>query len=777
MRNVFSNVLECIGNTPLVRINRLNPNPRVTIYAKLEFRNPGGSIKDRPALSMIEAAEREGTLTPGKIIIEATSGNTGIGLAIVAAVKGYRIVLTMPETASMERQKILRALGAELLLTPGALGTDGAIEEVYRLVRENPDRYFLADQFNNPANPAAHYRWTGPEIFEQTEGQVTAVVTTLGTTGTAMGILKAMKERDPRIQVIGVEPYPGHKIQGLKNMKESYVPGIFDRYALDDIVFVKDEEAFEMARRLAREEGIFAGMSCGAAMAAAVRIAAARTDGTIVAILPDGGDRYLSTNLFTTMLEPDFRFFDFLQRQLVDFKPVHEGQVGIFVTGPRLGSPPTLHESRRFLLADVLTRFLQVKGFSVNQVILIPDLHSRTIQGAIEANQDLASYAQQQCDQFVSDLDQLKVLRAQRYPRIGEHIEAITAFSKTLLGKGSAYEKLRSVYFNISQSRDYGALSRVNIKKIRLGSTVDLDAYEKLNPRDFTLLRRTTLAELKRGIYIKTDWGNVLPTWHIAAVAVAIQQLGTPVDIQVSSVDFLFPHLENVRAISEALTGKAGANVWMLCEQTQADNNAAEAGELTESASIRDLLGEGFSPAELRYWLLNAHYRKPFHVSRTSLRNAAQGYRRIREFISRLHHVVTEHENHRELSEQLYALEQGFFAALSEDLNMPRAVAGLFKFIRQVNPIMDRNEMSVSQKEQILEVFKKLDAILGIFDLDLKPLSEEEKNLIERRQRMRAEKNWQEADRLRIELQQWGIRVIDTAQGGRWERFEVLARH
>jgi cysteinyl-tRNA synthetase len=777
MRNVFSNVLECIGNTPLVRINRLNPNPRVTIYAKLEFRNPGGSIKDRPALSMIEAAERGGTLTPGKIIIEATSGNTGIGLAIVAAVKGYRIVLTMPETASMERQKILRALGAELLLTPGALGTDGAIEEVYRLVRENPDRYFLADQFNNPANPAAHYRWTGPEIFEQTEGKVNAVVTTLGTTGTAMGILKAMKERDPRIQVIGVEPYPGHKIQGLKNMKESYVPGIFDRYALDDIVFVKDEEAFEMARRLAREEGIFAGMSCGAAMAAAVRIAADRTDGTIVAILPDGGDRYLSTNLFTTMLEPDFRFFDFLQRQLVDFKPVHEGQVGIFVTGPRLGSPLTLHESRRFLLADVLTRFLQVKGFSVNQVILIPDLHSRTIQGAIEANQDLASYAQQQCDHFVSDLDQLKVLRAQRYPRTGEHMEAITAFSRTLLGKGSAYEKLRSVYFNISQSRDYGALSRVNIKKIRLGSTVDLDAYEKLNPRDFTLLRRTTLAELKRGIYIKTDWGNVLPTWHIAAVAVAIQQLGTPVDIQVSSVDFLFPHLENVRAISEALTGKAGANVWMLCEQSQADNNAAEAGELTESASIRDLLGEGFSPAELRYWLLNAHYRKPFHVSRTSLRNAAQGYRRIREFISRLHHVVTEHENHRELSEQLYALEQGFFAALSEDLNMPKAVAGLFKFIRQVNPIVDRNEMSVSQKEQILEAFKKLDAILGIFDLDLKPLSDAEKDLIERRQRIRAEKNWQEADRLRIELQQWGIRVIDTAQGVRWERFEVLARH
>ena len=169
MRNVFNNILESIGNTPLIRINRLNPNPMVTIYAKLESHNPGGSIKDRPALYMIEAAERSGKLTPDKIIIEATSGNTGIGLAMVAAVKGYRITLVMPETASLERQKILKALGAEVLLTPGSLGTDGAIEEVYRLVRQYPDRYFMADQFNNEANPEAHYYGTGPEIYEQTE--------------------------------------------------------------------------------------------------------------------------------------------------------------------------------------------------------------------------------------------------------------------------------------------------------------------------------------------------------------------------------------------------------------------------------------------------------------------------------------------------------------------------------------------------------------------------------------------------------------------------------
>ena len=292
-KNVFSNVLECIGNTPLIRINRMNPNPDVTFYVKFEAKNPAGSVKDRAALSMIEAAEREGQLVAGKIIVEATSGNTGIGLAMVAAVKGYRVLFTMPETASLERQKILKAFGAELLLTPGSLGTDGAIEEAYNLVRENPDRYFMTDQFNNPANPAAHYYGTGPEIYEQTEGKVNIVVATLGTTGTAMGILKAMKERNPAIRVVAVEPLPGHKVQGLKNMKESYVPGIFDRHALDEIVHVKDEDAFEAARRLAREEGIFAGMSSGAAMAAGMQIASAMKEGVLVAS-PAGRGRPLS---------------------------------------------------------------------------------------------------------------------------------------------------------------------------------------------------------------------------------------------------------------------------------------------------------------------------------------------------------------------------------------------------------------------------------------------------------------------------------------------------
>jgi cysteinyl-tRNA synthetase len=770
MKNVHPNVLGAIGNTPLIRINRLSPNPDVTIYAKLESRNPGGSIKDRAALFMIEAAERDGLLTPDKIILEATSGNTGIGLATVAAVKGYRITLAMPETASLERQKVLKALGAELLLTPGALGTDGSIEEVYRLVREDPEKYFMPDQFNNPANPMAHQFGTGPEIYEQTDGQVDVVVITLGTTGTVMGILHAMKERNPAIQVVGVEPYPGHKIQGLKNMKESYVPGIFDRYALDAVVHVKDEEAFEAARRLAREEGLFVGMSSGAAMAAAAKIAQERDEGTIVTIFPDGGDRYLSTNLFTTMLEPDFRFYDQLRRDKVDFKPVREGTASVFVTGPPLDTPLALQESRRFLLADLLVRFLKVKGFNTNEVILIPDLDSRTIHGACEAQVPLPDYTARQLELILSDLDRLKVVRAQRYPRTSDHIDAISHCAKTLLGKGAAYEKLRSVYFNIGHTRSYGSLSGVDLKKIRLGTTVDLDAYEKINPRDFTLLKRATLAELKRGIFIKSDWGNVLPTWHIGAATVAMQELGNPIDIQVSSVDFLFPHLENVRAISEALTGKPYANVWMVCEQMWSEKDQQAGDHLHEAMSIRELLQQGYTGAQIRHWLLSVHHSKPLHVAVSNLQNAVNGLRRLREFVNRLQQVEVSGGEHRDLGEWVFALEQNFFEALSDNLNLPRALAALFQFVRRTNPILDNNELSPTQSRQVLECLGKLDAVLGVLELDKPALTPEEEALMRQREQARKDQNWPEADRLRKVLESRGLRLLDASSGTLWER-------
>ncbi|MEW6571923.1 MAG: cysteine synthase family protein [Nitrospirota bacterium] len=294
-------ILDCIGNTPLTSIDSINPNPKVKLYAKLEGNNPGGSVKDRIALYMIEEAEKKRYLTRDKIILEATSGNTGIGLAMVASAKRYRVKLTMPACVSIERRRILEAFGAELILTPSNEGTDGAIRMAHNILSEEPDKYFMPNQFDNGANVLAHYETTGKEILEQTNGKITHFVAGMGTTGTLMGAGKRLKEFNRAIKIIGVEPVVNHRIQGLKNMTESIPPKIFDPKMLDEHYFVNDEEAFDTTRMLAVKEGIFAGMSSGAAMHIALRKSSELTEGFLVVLLPDRGDRYLSTSLFTSV--------------------------------------------------------------------------------------------------------------------------------------------------------------------------------------------------------------------------------------------------------------------------------------------------------------------------------------------------------------------------------------------------------------------------------------------------------------------------------------------
>jgi cysteine synthase B len=294
-------ILDCIGNTPLARLDRINPNPNVRLYAKLEGNNPGGSVKDRIAWYMVKTAEEEQALKHGSTILEATSGNTGIGLAMVGTAQGYKVKLVMPECVSLERRKVLEAFGAELILSPGNEGTDGAIRLVHKIYDENRNGYFMPNQFDNAANIKAHYETTGKEVYEQTKGEVSVFVAGMGTTGTLMGAGKRLKEYNSSITILGVEPTLGHKIQGLKNMSESIIPKIFNPKALDEKWTVQDDDAFTVTRRLALEEGLFVGMSSGAAMWAAIMKAKEIKGGTIVVILPDRGDRYLSTALFTSV--------------------------------------------------------------------------------------------------------------------------------------------------------------------------------------------------------------------------------------------------------------------------------------------------------------------------------------------------------------------------------------------------------------------------------------------------------------------------------------------
>jgi cysteine synthase A len=297
-------LLQHIGNTPMVLIQRLTLREEVRIWAKLEMMNPGGSVKDRIALSMVQAAERDGKLKPGGTIIEPTSGNTGIGLALVGAVKGYHVVLTMPESMSMERRKLLTGFGAELVLTPAADGMSGAIARAEQLVDEYG--YFMPQQFKNPANPQVHRETTAPEILKQCADRIDYFVAGIGTGGTITGVGEVLREVFADVQVIGVEPAssavlsgspPGpHKIQGIG---AGFVPAVLNRDLLNEVIPVTNEEAFEMARRLAREEGLMVGISSGAAMAATLKVAS-RIEGpaTLVTVLPDTGERYLSTQLF-----------------------------------------------------------------------------------------------------------------------------------------------------------------------------------------------------------------------------------------------------------------------------------------------------------------------------------------------------------------------------------------------------------------------------------------------------------------------------------------------
>jgi cysteine synthase B len=301
MKNGNKNVLGAIGNTPLVQLTVLNGNSDVKIYGKLEGNNPGGSVKDRPAFYMITKAEESGELTHDKIIIEPTSGNTGIAIAMIGAAKGYKVKLFMPECVSTERQLILQAFGAEVVLTPAREAVDGSIQRAHDALKSEPGKYFMPNQFDNPNNILAHYETTGPEIFKQTEGKIDAFVCAMGTTGTLIGTGRYLKEKVPGIKIVGIEPTVGHTIQGLKNMTESRVPRIYDEKAMDEKLTVEDGDAFETARLLAVREGLFTGMSSGAAVSGALRVAAGMKKGNIVVILPDRGDRYLSTTLFRSI--------------------------------------------------------------------------------------------------------------------------------------------------------------------------------------------------------------------------------------------------------------------------------------------------------------------------------------------------------------------------------------------------------------------------------------------------------------------------------------------
>jgi cysteinyl-tRNA synthetase len=769
MERKYNNILAHIGGTPLVPVQNLLVNRNVEILAKLESFNPGGSVKDRPALFMIEDAETKGELTKEKTILEATSGNTGIGLSLVAAVKGYRIMLVMSEAVSEERKKILSAMGADLKFTPAHLGTDGAIEYAYNLAREEPDRFWLADQFNNEANWKAHYHVTAMEIWEQTGGTLDMIVASMGTTGTLMGLARRFKEIKPEVQIIGVEPYMGHKIQGLKNMKESYPPGIFERNRADRIINIDDEEAYQTSRLLAKREGLFVGMSAGAAMAVALRLAKEMKKGRIVVIMPDGGERYLSTPLFVAKKETGLFLYNTLTRKKDPFIPAEENHVTLYTCGPTLCQFIHIGQARRLIFSDLIRRYLEYKGFGVTHVINVTDLDDRTIEGAAHAGMPLKDFTERFFQEFLKDLSALRVKKETQYPKASEYVDHMIDLVRRLLARGYAYEKFRSIYFDISRFRDYGKLSRIDLEKIHIGKTVDLEQYEKENPRDFTLFKRATLNELKKGIFYQTPWGSVRPSWHLECPAMALKLLGDTHDIHTGGVDLVFPHHENAVAIGHALTGKPFANYWIHNELVMI-NGKKPSGEGDHSLyTIRSLLEKGYTGREIRYWLISHHYNKPISFSLAKLDTARNTISHLDEFMHRLHSCRSG-EPHPAMDQLAYNVKHKFMESMDDDFNTSQALAALFEFIKSINRLMSTNGLAQKDKKKVEDALRGMDSVLGIMSVELPQADERVESLIEERERARKKKNWGIADRIRNQLREMGIEITDTHEGTTWRR-------
>jgi cysteinyl-tRNA synthetase len=656
-----------------------------------------------------------------------------------------------------------------LHFTPAAQGTDGAIEVAYRMLRENPDKYFGTDQFNNEDNVAAHYYGTAQEIWEQTDGVVTMVVSSLGTTGTAMGISKRLKELNPEIKIIGVEPYLQHKIQGLKNMRESYRPGIFDKARLDEKVNILDEDAFEMSRRLTREEGILAGMSSGAAMFVAAQKARLLEEGLIVVIFPDSGERYLSTELFSFKEDlSTFSLYNILKRRKDLFKPIKADEVQMHTCGPTVHDAPHLGNYRRLVVSDLICRYLIYKGYKVKHVLDIVDLTDKSIKGSEREGMDLLEYSNKYLKIFLEDAKFLNIHQDNIYVKASENIEEMLKIVEKLVNKNYAYEKLHSVYYDISKLADYGILSNIDLGKTRPGKTIDLDEYEKDHPMDFALLRRANLGELKRGIYYKTRWGNVRPGWHLECAAISNKYLGATYDIHISGADETFPHCENILAINKALSGRSGANYWINAELILVDGKKMSRS-LNNALPLVQLRQDGYSGRDIRFFLLAMHYRKPVNYSEGALQTAKNTVKKIYTFICRLNAVNNDSEDgFAEIDQLIYDLKHDFVVALDDDLNIAGALAALFNFIGKVNFPLTQGMINKINTRKILSALENINEVLGVMDFDVQIAQGKISELIDKREAARGAHNWKEADSYRAQLAELGVDVLDTPQGVIW---------
>jgi cysteinyl-tRNA synthetase len=390
----------------------------------------------------------------------------------------------------------------------------------------------------------------------------------------------------------------------------------------------------------------------------------------------------------------------------------------------------------------------------------------RSIKGAELAGMDVKEFSERYTKVFYEDLDKLNIRHEGNYPKASENVDDMIKLVERLVDRGYAYEKLRSVYFDISRLDDYGVLSNIDLTKVQHSRTVDEDDYEKDNPVDFTLLKRSNLADLKKGIYYKTRWGNVRPSWHLECAAISLKYLADTFDIYISGSDIVFPHCENVMAIGKAATGEKMANFWLNAELVMCDGKKMSRS-LENTFTMEDLEKRGYTGKEIRYFLLSSHYRKPLNFSFAALDTASNTIRRLNNFIQRLIHAVPG-GGCDDVNQLIYDVQNEFSAAMDDDFNVSGALAAVFDFVKAVNPLVTEKRLSEGERDRIIGVMRKINAVIGVIDFEEEQLDERAHKLLNQREEARRSGMWEESDRLRDRLSDMGVLVHDTPDGTTW---------
>jgi cysteinyl-tRNA synthetase len=557
-------------------------------------------------------------------------------------------------------------------------------------------------------------------------------------------------------------------------MQESYPPGIYDKTILDRILHVEDEEAFEMCRRLAREEGLFVGMSSGAALAGALSVAKELDAGTVVTIFPDGGERYLSTSLFVPPERRGIKVFDLYKREEIGLRIEDKsGGPNLFTFGPSMDALDEFEPWRRIVLFDVLNRYLRGKGHDSALVVGLADFDDRTLHAARDAGLSRKEFCREAKDKIHNLAARLNIHTGTRFVSASKYTDIAIEICQKLLSKGTAYEKLRSVYFDVRRDKEYGALIHMDLSKIFPGKTVDLESYVKDNPRDFTLFKRASLQDLKEDNVLKTDWGNVRPSWYLQQASAAMAGCER-VDVVLAGQMHAFPHVDNLRSIWKNALNMV-PQAWMLSLSVDFKEQGQDS-----PAGINHFLNQGLKSLAIRMWLLSASYHKILVSGSDNSGSGASGgsvhmwlknWARVQDVLVKLKFFAWKGKGIRPSVEQaVFDLKKSLQTALEHDLSIHKFWPRLFNLARVAHKLMDEKELTFDEAEFLEQNLKSMDDVLGILDWQNLPIRPDElpgevKEILVKRTNARQEKNFDLADTLRDELVRQGYRVVDTAQG------------